>query len=106
MPKRKTQKPKQLSPDSDPACCIPTPRRSIPVAEVNDIIEREVNRVKAARTVYDDRVAILNQLADNESYLGNLQDRLHMAQISNKQIRSDLTRINLAITRQLELDGV
>ena len=92
-------------------CCaqnlgVPTkPRRSIPVAEVHEMIEHEVSRIKASRTIYDDRLAILNQLEDNERDLEYLRARLHECQISNKQIRNDLARVNLAITRQLELDG-
>lgn len=91
-------------------CCaqnlgVPTkPRRSIPVAEVHKMIDHEVSRIKASQTIYDDRLAILNQLEDNESYLESLRARLHECQISNKQIRNELTRVNLAITRQMELD--
>lgn len=104
MAKRKINKPKVCC--NVEACDITDkPRRSIPISEVEEIIKREVNRVEAARTIYDDRLAILNQLEDNESYLGSLQARLHHAQIQNKQIRNDLARVNLAITRQMELDG-
>lgn len=81
------------------------PRRSIPIAEVHKMIDHEVSRVKASQTIYDDRLAILHQLEDNESYLESLQARIHECQISNKQIRNDLARVNLAITRQMELDG-
>lgn len=104
MAKRKTKAPKVYC---NIEACDPTdkPRRSIPVEEVRQIIENEVNRVKAARTIYDDRLAILSQLEDNENHLESLQASLHNAQIQNKQIRNDLTRVNLAITRQLELDG-
>lgn len=81
------------------------PRRSIPVSEVEEIIKREVNRVKASRTIYDDRLAIIANLQDNESFLESLEARLHEAKLANKSIRSELAQINLAITRQMELDG-
>lgn len=83
----------------------PKPRRSIPVAEVNDMIEKAERRVKSALTIYDDRNEILNQLKDNEAYLEHLDQLLHEARLRNKSIRSDLAQVNLAITRQLELDG-
>lgn len=89
-------------------CCpqaVSTPRRSIPVAEVNGIIEREIARVKSELTIFDDRVAVLKQLQENEADLEYLQTRVHETMIQNKQIRSDLSRVNLAIQRQMELDG-
>lgn len=89
-------------------CCpqaVPTPRRSIPVAEVNGIIEREVARVKSGLTIFDERLAIIRQVEETEADLEYLNTRVHETQIQNKQLRSDLSRINLAIQRQMELDG-
>ena len=102
MPKRKTQKNICTDTYCDPEV---KPRRSIPVDEVDEIIEREIRHVKASLTIYDDRLEVLSQIADNESDLEFLQARLHETQIKHKQLRNDLSRINLAITRQLELDG-
>ena len=87
--------------------CDPTnkPRRSIPVAEVNRMIDHEVSRVKASQTIYDDRLAIIANLQDNESSLEFFEVRLHEAKLANKSIRSELARVNLAIARQMELDG-
>lgn len=79
--------------------------RSIPVAEVNSMIQREVNRVKSQLTIYDDRLAVLAELEMNESELEYLNACVHDTQIRNKQLRSDLARVNLAIKRQMELDG-
>jgi len=84
---------------------MPTPRRSIPVAEVDDIIQREIARVKSELTIFDERLAIIRQVKETESDLEYFNTRTHDAQIRNKQLRSDLTRINLAIKRQMELDG-
>jgi len=106
MPKRKTQKPKPVAPRQDcPDCETPIqPRRSIPVAEVEEIVKREVNHVKAGRTIYDARSTILERLEDNEAEMKYLEGRLHQLQLDDKSIRSELKQINLSITRQLELD--
>lgn len=80
-------------------------RRSIPVAEVNQIVDQAVRQVKASRTIYDDRLESLRSIERNEAHIADLENMLHEAQLTNKRIRSDLAQINLAITRQLELDG-
>jgi len=100
MAKRKTQKPQVAGCDPEAK-----PRRSIPVAEVNGIIEREVARVKSELTIFDERLAIIRRVKETESDLEYFNARVHETQIQNKQLRSDLTRINLAIKRQMELDG-
>lgn len=69
------------------------------------MIQREVNRVKSQLTIYDDRLAVLAELEMNESELEYLNACVHDTQIRNKQLRSDLARVNLAIKRQMELDG-
>jgi len=84
---------------------MPTPRRSIPVAEVDGIIQREIARVKSELTIFDERLAIIRQVKETESDLEYFNARTHDVQIRNKQLRSDLSRINLAIKRQMELDG-
>lgn len=81
------------------------PRRSIPVYEVNQLIDSAVRDVKASLTIYDDRAEILHRLERNEASIEDLNTMLHEAKLNNKRIRSDLAQINLAITRQLELDG-
>lgn len=81
------------------------PRRSIPIAEVNELIEKAERRIKSSLTIYDDRIAVLNQLKDNKAYIEHLEDMLHEAKLRNKSLNSDLAQINLAIKRQLELDG-
>lgn len=102
MAKRKTNKPKVQSYMAEERT-IPL-RRSIPVNEVEQIVDRAVSNVKASLTIYDDRLETLNQLKDNESYLEHLEHLLHETRLKNKRIRSDLAQINLAIKRQLELD--
>ena len=97
MTKRKTNKPTDER-------TIPQ-RRSIPVNEVEQIVDRAIKDVKASLTIYDDRLEVLQSLERNEAHIEDLENMLHQAKLNNKRIRSDLASINLAITRQLELDG-
>lgn len=97
MAKRKTNKPIDER-------TIPQ-RRSIPVKEVEQIVDRAIKDVKASLTIYDDRLEVLQSLERNEAHIEDLENMLHQAKLNNKRIRSDLASINLAITRQLELDG-
>ena len=97
MPKRKTNKPTDER-------TIPQ-RRSIPVKEVEQIVDRAIKDIKASLTIYDDRLEVLQSLERNEAHIEDLNSMLHQAKLNNKRIRSDLAQINLAITRQLELDG-
>lgn len=87
------------------ACDLQTKsRRSIPVNEVDQIVDHAVKNVKASLTIYDDRLGVLQSLERNEAHIEDLENMLHQAKLNNKRIRSDLASINLAITRQLELD--
>ena len=99
--KRKPQPANQ----SENAACGVKPRRSIPVEEVEQIIKRATDRIKAERTIYDDRSTTLERLENNEGEAEYLEARLHQLRLDNKAIRAELARVNLAITRQLELDG-
>lgn len=81
------------------------PRRSIPVAEVNELIDHAVREVKASRTIYDDRNSLLEDLNENEDQISGLEQCLHSAKLRNKTLRTELAQINTAIRRQLELDG-
>jgi hypothetical protein len=81
------------------------PRRSIPVEEVNSIIEKAVREVKSQRTIYDDRLAVLDRLGHNEQQINEYEELLHRTRLRNKELRLELARVNLAITRQMELDG-
>lgn len=80
------------------------PRRSIPIEEVNRRVEQAVREVKASRTIYDDRVDLLDRLRDNELRIRDLESSIHHARLRNKELRIGLDRTNLAITRQMELD--
>ena len=97
MTKRKTNKPTDER-------TIPQ-RRSIPVNEVEQMVDRAIKDVKASLTIYDDRLEVLQSLERNKAHIEDLENMLHQAKLNNKRIRADLASINLAITRQLELDG-
>lgn len=97
MPKRKTNKP------TDQQASLQ--RRSIPVKDVEQLIDRAIRDVKSSLTIYDDRLEVLRSLERNEAHIKDLESMLHQARLNNKRIRSDLAQINLAIQRQLELDG-
>lgn len=86
------------------ACTGEKPRRSIPVEEVNKIVEHAVHEVKASRTIYDDRVDLLDRLKDNEAQIRDYETLLHRTRLHNKALRIELDQTNLAITRQMELD--
>lgn len=97
MPKRKTNKPIDQR-------TIPQ-RRSIPVKDVEQLVDRAIRDVKASLTIYDDRLEVLRSLERNEAHIEDLNSMLHQAKLNNKSIRANLAQINLAIQRQLELDG-
>lgn len=87
--------------------CDPTPkkpRRSIPVAEVNQIIDREVARVKAERTLYDDRNEIIRQIDDVNGDIHYHEENLHTLRRRELQLKLELQQTNTAITRELDLD--
>lgn len=79
--------------------------RSILVNEIEQIVDLAVKNVKASLTIYDDLLEVLQSLERNEAHIKDLNSMLHQAKLNNKRLRSDLAQINLAITRQLELDG-
>lgn len=81
------------------------PRRSIPVEEVSKIVEHAVREVKASRTIYDDRVDLLDRLRDSEARIREIESALHCTRLRNKDLRIELDKTNLAITRQMELDA-
>lgn len=84
---------------------IPTPpqRRSIPVSEVAELIQEARQEIKAQRTIYDDRLDCLDNLADNTHCIEHHEQCLHNARLHQQSLRKELERIDLAIRRELEL---
>jgi hypothetical protein len=79
------------------------PRRSIPLAEVQKMIEAEVRRVKSQRTIFDDRNDILAELDRVKSELEYHDNLVHHYQKPLQAAQSHLKEINTAIKRELEL---
>ena len=69
----------------------PPIRRSIPVKEVNEMIEREVARVKSERTIYDDR----NDLLQRKTLIELISE-----------VKAELNKTSIAIKRELDLDSL
>lgn len=84
----------------------PKPRRSIPVKEVDAMIEREVARVKSERTLYDDRNALINHIADVESNLEYHESSAHNCEKTLIALKLQLNKTNIAIKRELDLDSL
>lgn len=79
------------------------PRRSIPVSEVAELIQEARQEIKAQRTIYDDRLDCLDNLADNTHCIEHHEQCLHNARLHQQSLRKELERIDLAIRRELEL---
>lgn len=109
MKTKPTSKPKKRTAkcSNDDLCdsAIPTPpqRRSIPVAEVAELIQEARQEIKAQRTIYDDRLDCLDNLADNTHCIEHHEQCLHNAKLHQQSLRKELERIDLAIRRELEL---
>ena len=82
------------------------PRRSIPVKEVNEMIDRAVSHVKAEQTIYDDRNKLIVEIAEQERAVEYHENCLHMIERSLIQLRLQLKQTNTAIARELDLDSL
>lgn len=82
------------------------PRRSIPIAEVNQMIEREVARVKSEKTIYDDRNDILSQIDAVTRDIEYYEEQLFNTNKRKLSLQQDLREINIAIHRELELESL
>ena len=69
------------------------------------MIEREVSRAKAARTIYDDRAELLERISGTEYELDHYEKVVHQVKLTIQCQKKELAQINLAITRELELDA-
>jgi hypothetical protein len=90
-------------------CCnqaLPKPRRSIPLTEVNQMIEREVSRVKSEKTIYDDRNDILSQIDAATRDIEYYEEQLFTINKRKLSLQQDLRETNIAISRELELDAL
>ena len=85
---------------------LPKPRRSIPVKEVNEMIEREVARVKSERTIYDDRNCLIEAINDTEQDIETHETCLHNLGKNLISLKLQLNKTNTAIKRELDLDSL
>lgn len=92
----------------DLSCGIdcPKPRRSIPVKEVNEMIDREVARVKSKRTIYDDRNELLQSISEVECNLEYHESSIHSCEKNLISLKAELNKTNTAIARELDLDSL
>jgi hypothetical protein len=82
------------------------PRRSIPVKEVNEMIEREVSRVKSERTIYDDRNNLIHEINELEREVEHHEACLHRLEKNLISLKLNLNKTNTAIARELDLDSL
>lgn len=109
MKTKPTSKPKKraVKSSNDNFCdsAIPTSpqRRSIPVAEVDKMIEAEVRRIKSQRTIFDDRNELLDELNRVKGELEYHDNLVFHYQKELQTVQAQLNEINTAIKRELDL---
>lgn len=96
-------------PSSEEPCGIaydpPKPRRSMPIHEVEELVHREISRVKSEATIYDQRSKILRDIQSVNDDLEHFEHTIHRSTLRLKELQAELNRVNLAIARRLELDS-
>jgi len=97
---------KKCSPASQVAEGLPKPRRSIPVKEVDEMIDRAVARVKSERTIYDDRNSLIEAINEAERDIEHHEDCLHRIEKNLISLKLQLNKTNTAIARELDLDSL
>ena len=83
-----------------------TPRRSIPIKEVDEMINRAVSRVKSERTIYDDRNELLRRINEVELNLEYHESSVHNCKKNLISLKAELNKTNTAIARELDLDSL
>ena len=84
----------------------PKPRRSIPVKEVKEMIDRAVARVKSERTIYDDRNELIATINEQERAVEHHENCLHNLERHLISLKLQLNKTNIAIKRELDLDSL
>lgn len=84
----------------------PKTRRSIPVKEVDELINRELARVKSERTIYDDRNDLLQSIREVECNLEYHESSVHICKKNLISLKAELNKTNTAIKRELDLDSL
>lgn len=99
-PKTKAKPASKIVAETPTTC---KPRRSIPVAEVDKMIEAEVRRVKSQRTIFDDRNELLDELNRVKGELEYHDNLVFHCQKQLQIVQEQLNEINTAIRRELDL---
>jgi len=81
-------------------------RRSIPVKEVDEMIDRAVARVKSERTIYDDRNSLIEAINEVERDIEHHEVCLHNLEKNLISLKLQLNKTNTAIKRELDLDSL
>ncbi len=103
-PKTNTSKLDQLC---DSATSMPPKtRRSIPIAEVEAMIDREVAHVKSERTIYDDRNELIATIDEQERAVKHHEACLHNLEKNLISLKLQLNKTSTAIKRELDLDSL
>jgi hypothetical protein len=85
---------------------LPKPRCSIPVNEINEIIDREVARVKASLTIYDDRIELIKQINDMKELKAHHETCVHNCRVSLTELNNELKETDLAIRREMDFNSI
>lgn len=78
--------------------------RSMPMAQVNALVENLQCKHEADKTIYNDRLDILNQIDCATRDIEYYEQQVHNLNCRKLQLQQELNRINTAITRELDLD--
>lgn len=110
-PKSKAARARSIAsiPSSEEPCGIaydpPKPRRSMPIHEVEELVHREISRVKSEATIYDQRSKILHGIQSAKDDIELFESNIHSSTLRLRELQAELNSVNLRIARRLELDS-
>ena len=84
----------------------PTPRRSIPVPEVNRMLEEVHRSHEREPTLYDQRIDVLGRIQFLTASCDSLQDRLNESMLDLNSERNRLKIINAQLSQELRMDQI
>lgn len=82
------------------------PRRSIPVAEVDEMLDRQAQRLAREPTLYDQRLELLAKLDDMEGQRDYHTDVCREFNFRILSTQKALNELNQAISAELQLDSL
>jgi len=82
------------------------PRKSIPVDEVNELIDKFRADIQKERTIYNERKDILRMIEENENELEHYENLIHNLKLARKGLEQNLASLNKEIARKLDFDEV